>query len=85
MIRLSYRQSIMKMRNLHSYVQFATQPYRDFQMQAGITQPIAVEIVVLNLILIPEEENIRRESKLTVPDRNEETLVTTINQCLRIR
>jgi uncharacterized Zn ribbon protein len=25
----------------------------------------------------PEEENVRRESKLSVPDRNEETLVST--------
>jgi hypothetical protein len=26
----------------------------------------------------PEQENVRRESKLTVPNRNEETLVTSI-------
>ena len=26
---------------------------------------------------LPEQENVRRESKLSVPDRNQETLVTT--------
>ena len=72
MIKSLYHLSITRTIGLLTSVHFVTKPYLGFQMQAETTQLIGVGIVLLNLI---ESENLRKESKISVPERHEETLV----------